>query len=442
MSSELPNNSESEIIIIGRVFLEPSLLADLKTKLTPERFYGHSHKKIYSAQLDLYERNEPVTPTGVFELLRDSSISISYLTNFTDPRHAPGFVPLGPEIERIVSSSRKRSIAKFCEALRDKALEGIESEDELINFASSWIDNAKVKLPHQNKSQTLAQMVDDQAERYRKWHKGISDAIPTGFDVIDNHLMGGGLVASGLYVLAARPSMGKSALCLDIAANIAQTEKTVHIVSREMPAASLFDRLHAAQAGIARWKLRKGIYQREYNRLLETIEHVARAPIILDNSSRSVSDIRTDLREWERKHQRADLLIVDYIQLLDSKGRSRNDEVGAITRSLKSLAMEFQIPVLGLSQLSRESDKQKREPELSDLRDSGEIEQDADAVFFLFGERQEEGAKIYSRWFKCAKQRDGELFRTEMTFNAELVTFRSFEQLALAGIHDYTEATQ
>lgn len=440
--SELPNNTESEVIVLGRIFLDPSLLSQVKKDLAPERMYTHSHKKIYSAMLDLHERNEPITPMGVYEILRDPSIPVSYITNLTSPSNAPGFVPLGPEIKRIVSSARKRAVAKFAELLKEKALEGIDSEDELITYASNWIENAKTKLPHSNKSQTLAQMVDDQAERYRRWHKGISDAIPTGFDPIDDHLMGGGLVASGLYVLAARPSMGKSSLALDIAANIAATGKVVHIVSREMPAASLFDRLHAAHAGVARWKLRKGIYQREYNRLLETIERVAQVPIIIDNASVSVSDIRSDFREWERKHMRPDVLIVDYIQMLDGKGRSRNDEVGSITRALKGLAMEFQVPVLGLSQLTRDNDRQKREPELSDLRDSGEIEQDADAVFFLFGERQEEGAKIYSRWFKCAKQRDGELFRVEMTFNGELVTFRSFEQLAIQGITDHTEATQ
>lgn len=428
--------------MLGRIFIEPSLLTDLKKDLTPERFYSHPHKKIFSAMLDLHERNEPVTPTGVFELVRDPAVSVSYLTNLTSPSCAPGFVPLGPEVKRIVSSARKRAVARFAEVLKEKALEDIETEDELIGYASTWIDNAKTKLPHKNISQSLSQMVDDQAERYRKWHKGISDAIPTGFDLIDEHLMGGGLVRSGLYVLAARPSMGKSSLALDIAANVAQTGKVVHVVSREMPAASLFDRLHAAHAGVARWKLRKGIYQREYNRLLETLERVARIPIILDNSSLSVSDIRADLREWERRHLRADLLIVDYIQLLAGTGRSRNDEVGSVTRALKGIGMEYSIPVLGLSQLTRDNDRQKREPELSDLRDSGEIEQDADAVWFLFGERQEEGAKIYSRWFKCAKQRDGELFRVEMTFNGELVTFRSFEQLAMQGIHDHTEATQ
>lgn len=428
--------------MLGRIFLDPSLLTDLKTKLTPERFYGHAHRKIYSAMLDLYEKNEPITPMGIVELLRDPSISVSYMMSFTLAENSVPFAPLGPEINRIVSSSRKRAVAKFAEMLKDKALEGIESEDELITYASNWIEGAKTKLPSVNKSQSLAQMVDDQAWRYRNWHKGISDAIPTGFDLIDDHLMGGGMVRSGLYILAARPSMGKSSLALDIAANVALTGKVVHIVSREMPAASLFDRLHAAQVGIARWKLRKGIYQREYNRLLETIEHVAKAPIVIDNASLTVADVRSDVREWERKHMRPELLIVDYVQMMNGQGRSRNDEVGSITRGLKALAMEYQIPVLGLSQLTRENEKQKREPELADLRDSGEIEQDADAVFFLFGERQEEGAKIYSRWFKCAKQRDGELFRVEMTFNGELVTFRSFDQLAMAGIHDHTEATQ
>lgn len=438
--TEVPNNAESEIIVLGRIFLEPSLIAQVKRDLTPERFYTHAHKKVFSAMLDLDERNEPITPTGVYELLRDPSIPVSYLTNLASPGNAPGFVPLAPEISRIVSSARKRAIAKFAELLKDKALESLDTEDELIAYASIWIDNAKIKLPHSNAPRTLAQMVDDQAERYTKWYKGISDAIPTGFDPIDNQLMGGGLVRSGLYVLAARPSMGKSSLLLDMAANMAQTGKVVHIVSREMPAASLFDRLHAAHAGVARWKLRKGIYQREYNRLLETIERVAEIPIIVDNQSLTVSDIRSDIREWERRHLRPDVLMVDYIQMLAGKGRSRNDEVGSVTRDLKGLAMEFQIPVMGLSQLSRDCEKQKREPELSDLRDSGEIEQDADAVFFLFGERQEEKAKIYSRWFKCAKQRDGELFRHEMTFNGELVTFRSFEQLATQGISDYTEA--
>ena len=440
--NELPNNTESEIIVLGRIFLDPSLLPEVKRDLTPDRLYSQMHRKIFCAMLDIHEQDKPLTPIEVFETLRDPSITLSYLASLTDPRNCPTFVPLGPEIKRIVSSARKRSVAKFAEMLKDKALEGIETEDELITFASNWIEGAKTKLPSVNKSQSLAQMVDDQADRYSKWHKGISDAIPTGFSLIDDRLMGGGLVRSGLYILAARPSMGKSSLALDIAANVAQSGKIVHIVSREMPAASLFDRLHAAQAGIARWKLRKGIYQRDYIRLLDTLERVAEAPVIIDNASVLVSDIRSDLREWERKHMRPDLLIVDYIQMLTGQGRSRNDEVGSVTRGLKGLAMELQIPVLGLSQLTRDNDRQKREPELSDLRDSGEIEQDADAVFFLFGERQEEGAKIYSRWFKCAKQRDGELFRAEMTFNGELVTFRSFDQLAVSGIYDHTEATQ
>jgi replicative DNA helicase len=430
------------MLVLGRIFLDPTLIVDVRRVLSPERFYVHSNTKIFSAMLDLYDRDEPVTPMAVYELLRDPAIPVSYLTNLASPRNAPGFVGIGPECKRILSSARKRAVIKFADLLKDRAAENIETEDELLVYASNWIEGARAKLPTVKKSQALVQMVEDQVERYRRWHKGIADAIPTGFVEVDHHMMGGGLVGSGLYVLAARPSMGKTALALDIAANVAQSGKTVHIVSREMPAASLFDRLHAAQIGVPRWMFRKGIFQREYNRLIETVERVAESPIIIDNASLSVPDIRADLREWDRKHMRADLLIIDYVQLLEGKGRSRNDEVGSVTRGLKSIAMEFQIPVLALSQLTRDNDRQKREPELSDLRDSGEIEQDADAVWFLFGEKPEEGAKIYSRWFKCSKQRDGELFRMEMTFNGQLVTFRSFEQLAQQGIYDHMEREQ
>jgi replicative DNA helicase len=378
--------------------------------------------------LDLHEAGSDIGVLDIYETLKADGVSVSYITNLTLPENAPCFVRLDNDIERIISASRLRSLKTFADRL-DTKVENGETEEEILAFASEWIDGARTKLPRLSQVRALSEMVDDQAERYRLWHKGISNALPTGFDILDKYLLGGGLVASGLYIFAARPSMGKTSLALDIAANIAQQNKTVYMVSREMPAESLLDRLHAANAGVARWKLRPGIYQQEYHRLIETLPHVCELPIIFDNASLSVADLRSNLRDQERKQRRANLIIVDYVQQFMGKGRSRTEEVGSITRDLKGLAMELQIPIIGLSQLSRESDKQKREPELADLRDSGEIEQDADAVFFLFGERPEEGAKIYSRWLKCSKQRDGQLFRSEMVFNGELVTFRSLEQL-------------
>lgn len=443
LNDNLPNRLESERVILGAILTDPTLLPEIKSLVASERFYSLVNRQVYAAILSLNEQGSSIDTTLVANELRKRGEleQVGGISGLFEMMHGvPAIVPRA-HISEVIRTARKRWIMQFAERLEARARDGNDTEDELLAYAASQIDSARTKLPHQAKARMVAAMIDDQAHRYRLWYKGISNALATGFSFIDDKLLGGGFVASGLYILAARPSMGKTALCLDIAANIAQEGKTVHIVSREMPAESLLDRLHAANAGIARWKLRPGIYQSDYTKLINTLPQVCRLPVILDNLSLTVPDIRSTFREFERKHQRPDLVIVDYIQLIDGDGRSRNDEVGSVTRALKGMAMEFQVPILALSQLSRDCEKQKREPELSDLRDSGEIEQDADAVFFLFGERPEESAKIFSRWFKCAKQRDGELFRSEMTFNGELVTFRSFEQLAVAGIQDHTEAT-
>ena len=424
--NSLPNAEPSERNILGAILIDESLLEKVKGTLTPDRFYNRMLQQVYTAMLDMRDAGETITPVGINA--RNKALEVHFVTQLS---YGATDLAWKRDIDRIISASRRRWVLKFAERLEARTLEGEETEDDLLAYAASQIDSARTKLAHRAKIRFLDEMIDDQASRYRQWHKGVSDAIPTGFGMLDEKLQGGGLVPSGLYVLGARPSMGKSALALDIAANVAQEGRTVHIVSREMPAESLFDRLHAANAGVPRWMLRAGIYQREYQKLISTLPQVCQLPIALDNLSLTVPDIRANFREMERKHRRPSLLIVDYVQLVDGPGRSRNDEVGSVTRGLKGMAMEFQIPVLALSQLSRECDKQKREPEMSDLRDSGEVEQDADAVFLLFGERPEEGAKIYGRQFKCAKQRDGELFTRELTFNGDLVTFRSFDQLAV-----------
>lgn len=442
LPDNLPQSPESERVILGSILNDPALLPEIKNLVSADRFYSLSNRRVYSAILSLYEQEQPIDTILVSnELKRRGELEqvggTSRLVDMT--MGVPSLVPR-QHISEVIRASRKRWLIKFAERLESRVLDGDETEDELLEYASDQIESARAKLPHQAKVRFLSEMIDDQAERYRLWHRGISNALPTGFEVIDRHLLGGGFVPSGLYVLGARTSLGKTALSLDIAANVAQAGKVVQIVSREMPAESLLDRLHAASTGIARWKLRPGIYGTEYNKLIATLPMVCDLPIAIDNLSLSIADVRHNFRELERKHRRPDLVIVDYLQLINGSGRSRNDEVGSVTRSLKGMAMEFQIPILALSQLSRECDKQKREPETSDLRDSGEIEQDADAVFLLFGERPEESAKIFSRWFKCAKQRDGELFREELTFNGELVTFRSFEQLASFGIQQLGDA--
>jgi replicative DNA helicase len=433
----LPNSAESERHLLGSIMGRPELIERAR-ELKAEHFYVPSNAKIFTAILDLIEDGESIEPIAVKERVNHPSVPMSLLTGMISDA-VYGMMGIDGDVARVLETSRQRWALQFGE--RVTAMAWDESAEETLEFAQAQIDQAR-KTVRRTATRALAEMVDDQARRYRLWHKGISNAIPTGFPDIDDRLLGGGLVRSGLYLLAARPSMGKTSLALDIAANIAKEKHSVHIVSREMPAESLFDRLHAAYAGIERWKLRAGIYAKDYNRLLETLEGVASLPITLDNASLSVSDIRRELKTAERRQRPVSVVVIDYLQMLKGRGRSRTEEVGSVSRDLKGLAMEFDIPVLALSQLSRDSSKQNREPELSDLRDSGELEQDADAAFFLFGDQPEEGSRMYSRWLKCAKQRDGALFRQELLFNGSLVTFRSVQQLAVSGIHDYTEATQ
>lgn len=430
LERELPNSIESERHLIGSLLSNPSLIDSCLRRLASYDFYLPSNQKVYAAITALYEASEELQPVAVKKLADDQSVTVSEMMKMIQEASF-GLIGIESDVRRIVAASRRRQFLKFADRLHEMAFDS--EPDELSSFAQSHLDQLVVKSSQRTAPRLSSEMVDDQASRYRLWFKGISNAIPTGFSDIDERLLGGGLVRSGLYVLAARPSAGKTSLALDIAANVASEGRLVHIVSREMPAELLLDRLHAAYAGIERWKLRSGIYERDYKRLVETLPGVTAMPIRFDNASIAVRDIRALFREYDRKHEKPELLIVDYIQMLTGKGRSRTEEVGSITRDLKGLAMEFDIPILALSQLSRDCEKQRREPELSDLRDSGEIEQDADAVFFLFGDKQEEGSRLYERWFKCAKQRDGALFRQQMLFNGGLVTFRSMEQLAIQG---------
>lgn len=428
---EAPHNAESEAIIVGAIVNDPSVLPNIKQQLGVETFFVSHCRKAYAAMIDLFEADEPISPVLVAQM---AGIPVTVLMEMA--RGVPS-MNLKPYIDRVIAASRRRWILYLVENARQAAQEGDETEDEILSTLAARIDQARAALPaRRNVARLMSEMVDDQAERYRRWHQGISNALPTGFTDIDEKLLGGGLVKSGLYILAARPSMGKTSMALDIAANIARENKIVHFVSREMPSESLFDRLHSAASGVARWKLRPGIFQSDYQRLIHTLAQVGDLPIVLDNASLTVSDIRSTVRDLQRKQTKPDMVIVDYIQLLVSEGKrgSRNDEVGSTTRDLKGLAMEFDVPVLALSQLSRDCEKNHREPETFDLRDSGEIEQHADAIMFLFGDKPEEGARLFERTFKVAKQRDGELFRRQLMFNGELVTFRSLDQLVLAGV--------
>jgi replicative DNA helicase len=425
---EFPSNIESERALLGSILLDESLCEQARICMTAEWFYSESHKEVFRSILRLYEQKQTVNTITISEDLKQSGCldavgGIVFLHGLS--YGLPAVSNLMPYVLKIKESARKRAIMKFSDKIIGQAADDQATSDELAAKAIDYFERLRSHKSDVRGPFNLDGLGDDQIFRYERYYKGVSDALPVGFPDIDNHLLGGGFTPNGLYVLAAATSMGKTSLALDIAANIAETGHRVYYLSREMSRESIFDRLVAVEGDIARWKLRPGIYEPEYVEAKQAVLRLTLRPIVLDDASATVADVRGHLREYQRRDTKVDLLVVDYLQLMvGAKKENRNQEVGSISRSLKELAMEFQMSVLSLSQLSRNHARERREPELHDLRESGDIEQDADAVFFLFGDRPEEGAKYYDRGLKCSKNREGALFRSQLTFNGELVTYR------------------
>jgi len=422
----LPNSADSERAILGAIILDNLLIEQAKRDCPADWFYVPSHRRIFTAMLSLLEAQSEINPILLAEELRKDATLESvggalFLTNLTNG--LPHVANLKNFIALVREAHRKRAAIKLAAAIQEQAFDG-EDSDAIFSLAISRLDALRGIGAQKRGPASLEEIADDQLLRYELFFKGLSDALPTGFREIDENLLGGGLAPSCLYYIAAQTSLGKSTLALDFAANIGGSGHRTFILSREMSRESLFDRLVAFESGVHRWKLRPGIWEADYKRACQGVVRLAQKPIILDDTSLTVSEIRGYLREMKAKGLTVEFLIIDYLQLLEAEGRrreTRNQEVGSLSRSLKGLAMEFQIPVVAISQLKRFDN---REPELNDLRDSGEIEQDADAVFFLFGDKPADGQKFYDRTLKCAKQREGPVFKTQLPFNGELVTYR------------------
>lgn len=411
------------------------LIEEAKRDCSVDWIYVLSHRDVFRGMLSLHAKKQEINATLLCDELRDASIDALYFAKLV--HGVPGASRLGGYIDRIREAARRRWAINFAALLDERARAGDVASDHLFADAINKLDAARGLGRDKRNPATLEQLADDQLLRYELFLKGISDALPTGFPEIDKHLLGGGLVPSGLYILAAPTSMGKSTLGLDIAANAGAEGRRVYILSREMSRESLFDRLVSFESGVERWKIRPGIWESDYRRTVGAVNKLSAYPIILDDNSSTVSEVRGYFREHENRGERIDMLVVDYLQLLEAEGRrkeTRNQEVGSLSRSLKGLAMEFRVPVLAISQLKRIGG---REPELDDLRDSGEIEQDADAVMFLFGERPEEGAKFYDRTLKCSKQREGPLFREQLPFNGELVSYRRVQRIERENLYEH-----
>lgn len=433
LKGSLPHNADAEHAILGGILMDPVLIDQTRRLIPAGWFHISYHRYIYQAMLEVNNLGQDLNPIVIGEHLKKNGLlekagGITFITQLT--YGLPHFtnVTAYAEILREKAKARRgiRLAYKFAAALQD----GADHPDKMFQDIIQELSEAHGTLQNARRPMSIDELYDDIALRYMLFHKGISNAIPTGFPNIDKRMIGGGLVPGYTYVLAGRPSMGKSTLALDIACNIAQSGRRVYIVTREMPRESLIDRMVAAKSDVERFHISAGISEKEYKKILETLGDMRPVPIVLDDSSISIQEVDGWLGEYERLGKRCDVLLVDYMQLMSGEhGDGRVQEVSGISRGLKGICMRREISGIWVSQLSRANVTGNREPELYDLRESGQIEQDADFVGFLHGDPHEEGLDFYTKELLVKKQREGPQFREPMDMNCRLVTFRTPDML-------------
>lgn len=448
--NELPNklppqNIEAEKSVLGCLMLSKNAIVKVIDFLEPSDFYLGIHQKIYQAMVDLFQKNEPIDLLSVSNRLKEKNEledigDRSYLTVLVNSIPTAAHVVNYAKIVRKVKILRDLIAASYDIA----ALGYNESED--VDILLDKAEKTIFSITQNSLSQSflrLKSILGDTFERLEKLSS--SDAkyrgVPTGFTELDNLLSG--LQKSDLVILAARPSLGKSSLALDIARHIAVNEKKpVGIFSLEMSKDQIADRILASQANISLWKLRTGKLSSEGEdndivRIQHALGILNEAPVFIDDAaSANILQIRAMARRLQSEHDLS-LIIIDYLQLMEPTNpySSSVQQVTEISRSLKGLARELNVPVLALSQLSRAVEQRpgNQRPRLSDLRESGSIEQDADVVMFIYRKdkaRQHEGfqANIGERNIAeiiIAKHRNGPIGSKKLYFDEEKVSFRS-----------------
>ena len=437
-----PQNNEAEMSVLGSLMLDRDAIYGVVDAFGARDFYKPLHKEIYDAMLDLYKNNQPIDVLSVTNRLRERGKleavgGSSYITSLVNT------VPTASNVAHYATIVRKKRLLRdLIEASHHIGQLGYrEAEDVemLIDEAEQRIFSiAKDSLKQDFFA--VKDALEAAWERIEKLHKGDGAlrGVRTGFKDIDDILSG--LQQSDLVILAARPSLGKTSLALNIARNVAVDEKkAVGVFSLEMSRGQLIDRLISSEAGIDSWKLRTGRLRAEgpdndFARVRDAMGVLSGAPLFIDDtSSPTTMELRAKARRLQAEHD-VGLVIIDYLQLIRGHGNSDNrvQEVSEISRNLKAMAKELDVPVLALSQLSRgvEMRGPTARPKLSDLRESGSIEQDADVVMFIYREDKvkENSDKKNIASILIEKHRNGPTGSADLYFHEESTTFRTLDK--------------
>ena len=432
IQKSMPFSNEAEQSVLGAMFLDKDCIPSVVSKVRPSDFYIDRHKELYEAIVELFNMGKPVDLVTLEEqlTLRGTLEKIGGIKFVVDVANS---VPSTESVifyaEIVKDKAVLRQLIKLTNDISSACYRGDEETDDILAKAQQGIiditqDRGTKGLIH------IGQYLNESVDLLSKLSEkdNTVTGVPTGFIDIDRRTSG--LHSAELIVLAARPGMGKTSFALNIAQNAAvKHKKKVAIFNLEMPGIQLANRLISSEAKISSERIKKGdLRDEDWSKVALATEALSKSDIYIDDTS---SITATEIGARCRKlmlEKGLDLVVIDYLQLMSSSGRgggNRQQEISEISRTLKILANDLNIPVIALSQLSRSSDKEKREPVLSDLRDSGAIEQDADMVMFLHREGYYKDECEEPNKTKCnfAKHRNGEVGYEFLTWLGEYTSF-------------------
>jgi len=452
-----PQSVDSEKAVLGSIMLRPGAIHEISDIINHESFYASKHSQIYKIMLELSTKGDPIDLISVSHKLTEKGLldsigGSSYLSELTNA------VPASTNVKHYAEIvNKKHLLRKIIEAGTYISELGFE---EGVEDVFETLDKAEKRMMGINNNmsghafQSLKDSLPEAWERLERLHesKGELRGVPTGFHDLDQYLSG--LQKSDLIILAARPSMGKTTLALDIARQAALKQGTPTVIfSLEMSTQQLVDRMLAAQSKVNAWNLRTGNLssENEFSKIRDSLDSLSKAPIFVDDlAGNSIVRMRSVCRRIKAENGLG-LIIVDYLQLMSTSKNydSMVNQVTEISRSLKALAKEFDVPVVALSQLSRAVESRGGRPRLSDLRDSGSIEQDADVVMFIHREDKgkDESERTNIAEILIEKHRNGPVGKVSLYFDEKTTTFMTIEksnmnQFSAMGSEDISDLEQ
>jgi len=429
-----PQDIDMERALLGALMLNQSAMYEVADVVGVDSFYAGKHRVVFDAMLTLHSKGEPIDLVTISGKLKERKQlqevgGAAYLSDLVSAAASPGSAR--HYAQAVQSKYVLRSLIDAANTIGELGFEEDRDIEQILDEAQQAVF-AVTQAPTLRSFKELKEQLGSAMERIEQLqkHAGTLRGIPTGFTQLDNMLAG--LQKSDLIILAARPSMGKTALALDIARQTATKHQTpVGIFSLEMSSDQLVDRMLSAQAGVNSWKLRTGKIKSDddFSRLQDALGVLSEAPIYIDDKpSMSVLSMRSVARRLKME-KGLQLIIVDYLQLITPTNFRQTDnlvqQTTEISRGLKAMARELEVPVLALSQLSRAVEQRRGRPRLSDLRDSGSIEQDADVVMFIHRDDKmnDTSDRPGVAEILIEKHRNGPTGKIELKFDEEKTTF-------------------